>query len=133
MAKAYLQKATITILGNTWHIFYCSTEQYKKLASERGDDSRACTLPRKKKIIFNCDRIWAGDQVANHELMHAYISELNGHDVPMDRETFEEFICVMMERYVLQLLKKAKPITKKLMSIRKQLKLPPPEEEEYED
>lgn len=117
--KSYLTRTSITICDNAWKVFFKDDKQYRRAAPK---GSRAFCDTSRKEIHFNCSHVVKGDGVVAHELMHAYIAELQGHDLNMSRDVFEEFVCTMMESRALQLLKKAKPLTRILVTHAKRLK-----------
>lgn len=118
--KLYLGRTTLTILDNKWTVFFCDGKQYKKAGGP--ETSRACTLTGPKRLLFNCEAVSTNDQVAVHELVHAYASELMGHDLSMNANEREEFFCVLFETRGKDLLRKAAPITRQLMKHAKQLR-----------
>lgn len=118
--RAYLSKTKITILDHTWQIFFQDDPQYKAIAP---DESRAYCNVKHKKIFFNCFHVFGKkDGVVAHELTHAYIAELMGHDLGLSREQFEEMTCTLMEERAAEILSQSRPLTKQLMQHAKRLK-----------
>lgn len=106
-----LHSLSISILGHAWSVFYWPGIEYKAL---HGSESRAVTLTRPKQIHFNCSSCYEKDNVAVHELTHAYAAELMFHDLPALWESHEEFFCVLMETRGAEILAAARPLTKLL-------------------
>ena len=116
MSKNYLAKVVITILDNKWSVYFKNTKQYEASAPE---GSRAFCNVRLRTISFNCEATYPGDGVVAHELMHAYISDLQGRDLNLSSDQFD---CTIMEYRASQLLDKAKPLSRKLQAFSKKLK-----------
>jgi hypothetical protein len=107
--KPYLGKLHIIICDKKWAVFFHNKKQYEALKIE---GSRAVTLTRNKSIHFNCDDYYVGDNVAVHELVHAYTNELMGHDLNMDQHKFEEFFCTLFEMRGKDILEQGKKLTR---------------------
>lgn len=128
--KACLYKHKIKILDKVWLVEYMNYKQFSKLGI---NNCRAATFPRIKKIVFDCSAVWPGDRVAVHELCHAYAAELQVQDLHFDPRGLEEFFCVMFEMRGDDILKQAKPITKRLMHFWKKQKVMLPEQQEDDE
>lgn len=132
--KSYLSKSSLTILDHTWHVYFQDDKQYRK---QGPDGSRAYANIRTRKVYFNCSLVSGPrDGVVAHELTHAYIAGLMGHDLSLSRDQFEEMACTLMEERAAEILSKARPLTKQLLRHAKRLKgkkAPNTEEEDSDD
>ena len=113
-SNAWLGKLSITILDSPWTVYFKTDKQYQRLKIK---GSRAVTLIQgtHKSIHFNVEATFPGDRVVDHELVHAYVHELMGHDLNFSDNEREEFYCTLFETRGNQLRKKAAPITAQLM------------------
>lgn len=117
MKKRYLGHHTIYIMGNKWDVYFKTDKQYAHLNSP---GSRALTITRAKELHFNVDVCYPKDNVAVHELVHAFAFENGYHDLPLNNELQEESFCVLFEMRGSIILETAKPITKLLHKYIKQ-------------
>lgn len=119
MSKHLLAKHSLTILDRKWKIYYVTEKGYRGPGPQ---GSKAVTNTETRCIYFNCEALLRNDQVAVHELVHAYSFELLGHDHAFENSREgEEFFCNLFERRGSQILEQAKPITKRLMQLKKKL------------
>jgi len=121
MKKSNMHKFHMDICGNKWSIFIKNDDQYAHLTKDEPDlkNSRALTFTRTKQIYFNCSDYYVGDQVARHELVHAFAAEMLHHDLPKNDRDTEEFFCTLIEYRAGEILEKASVITKKLAKYHK--------------
>lgn len=119
MVKPVLSKCKIDILGHTWEVKFLSGEAYEKV---HGNSSRAVTITGLKQIHFNVAAVHYKDNVAVHELVHAYSHEFFFHDIKLGEDLTEEFYCVLFEVRGAELLAKAKPLTTELHRLAKRLR-----------
>lgn len=137
MSKSSMMKYKIDIMGNNWTLFIMNESQFKKLSKKdsRIEDCRAITFTKPRQIYFNCNTYYLGDNVAIHELVHAYAHELFHHDLAKNEHQTEEFFCVLFEVRGKEILNKAASITKNLAKCHKKIKdkTKPAQEEEVDE
>jgi hypothetical protein len=124
MSKANMHKFHMEICGRKWTILIKNEAQYEQLTKKHPDvkGSRAVTFTKPRQIYFNCSTYHHGDQVARHELVHAFAAEMFHHDLFKTEGQIEEFFCVLFEIRGQEIIDKAIIITKKLARYHKQAK-----------
>lgn len=127
--RSFLSRSKITILDQSWLIYFQDAQQYERHAPE---NSRAFCTTRRRKIYFNCEATFTGDGVVRHELGHAYLAGLLAHDTGLSYQQFEELFCSFLEQRTLELIEKAKPLTKRLQFHAKRLKAKKAQEDDEE-
>jgi hypothetical protein len=116
----YITKMHVDIMDRRYGVFFCTAKEYKRLAPE---GSKAFVNLSTRRIYFDCEAVVANDNVAAHEITHIYCAELLGHDLNFQSAAeHEEHFCSIVERRGADILAKAKPITRKLMQIRKRFR-----------
>jgi hypothetical protein len=133
MRHQCLAKTNITILDSPWTVYFQASADYERSLGKSGRDSRAVTVTKLKTMHFNCSVLYPNDNVAVHELVHAYAEEAMLHDLEKSPGQMEEFFCVLFEQRGLAILKQAASVTRTLRKCVKKLKRKQPQTVEEDD